>query len=131
MIHYRPVVLPQDASALLTLDTGFTTDHVYDVVSEAYGFRLVEYPLARSITKKFPLDGELDEDRLWHYGVVAEDQHRIAGFAALRLETWKRRAAVWHLHVSPEYRRHGIARLLLQNLSDYARDHDMRWKPLT
>jgi ribosomal protein S18 acetylase RimI-like enzyme len=120
MLTYRPVRLPEDIPALMRLDTSFTTDRIYQVKSEGLAFRLIEQMLDQPLVKDFPLEGELDEDRMWNYGMVAEADEEIVGFGALRIEHWNRRAAIWHLYVSPQYRRHGVGKQLLQHLEAHA-----------
>jgi ribosomal protein S18 acetylase RimI-like enzyme len=120
MLTYRPVCLPEDVPALMRLDTSFTTDRIYQVEGDGLGFRLIEQKLDQPLVKDFPLEGELDEDRMWDYGMVAEADGEIVGFGALRLEAWNRRAAIWHLYIAPEYRKQGVGKELLQHLETHA-----------
>jgi ribosomal protein S18 acetylase RimI-like enzyme len=126
MIPIRPIRLPADQEALLRLDTSFTTDIVYRVHAAADSFALFETPVSPPLRKSFDLDGELDDDRMWEYGIVAELADEIIGFAALRLERWNRRAAIWHLYVAPHARGAGLGKRLIADLEAYARANAAR-----
>jgi ribosomal protein S18 acetylase RimI-like enzyme len=121
MIAYRTVRLPEDRRALLQLDTSFTTDRIYRVHATAVSFTLLEEQVTPPIDKSFSLDDELGEDRLWEYGMVAEEQDTIVGFAAVRADEWNRRAAIWHLYVAPQRRGVGLGRQLIAHVEEYAR----------
>jgi ribosomal protein S18 acetylase RimI-like enzyme len=126
MTAIRPIHLPADRPAVMRLDTSFTTDRVYRVRATPASFTLVEEVVQPPLRKSFALEGELDDDRMWDYGIVAEDQDAIVGFAAVRLEHWNRRAAIWHLYVAPGQRGSGLGRRLLDQVEDYARANEAR-----
>jgi ribosomal protein S18 acetylase RimI-like enzyme len=46
--------------------------------------------------------------------------------AAVNLEQWNRRAVIWHLYVSPEWRGRGVGRALIDDIVVYARDNNAR-----
>lgn len=120
-IEIRPIQLPADHDALLQLDTSFTTERIYRVAATATAVTLVEEALQAPLRKSFALDDELGADRLWEHGVVAEEQATIVGFAALRMERWNRRAAIWHLYIAPDQRGNGLGRRLIDALESHAR----------
>lgn len=127
MITLRPVQLPTDEQALLRLDTSFVTDRIYRVASTPDSFRLIEETTYPTVRKTFDLTGELDANRLWHAGYVAQrDDDELVGFAAVRLEEWNRRAAIWHLYVAPQQRGSGLGRQLLEACEGYARTQQSR-----
>lgn len=126
MITIRPVQLPADRGALLRLDTSFSTDRIYRVDATAASFTLVEELVQPPLRKAFSLEGELEADRLWDEGFVAQQGEQILGFAAARHERWNRRVALWHLYVAPRQRGGGLGRRLLEAVEGYARAHQAR-----
>jgi ribosomal protein S18 acetylase RimI-like enzyme len=126
MITTRSITLPHDTPAIMTLDTAFVTERIYRVQATADSFALVEEPVSPPIRKSFPLDGELDDDRMWQHGFVAEHEGAIVGFVAVRLEEWNRRAAIWHLYVAPQQRGAGVGRALVSLAATCAHDAGMR-----
>jgi ribosomal protein S18 acetylase RimI-like enzyme len=121
----RPIDLPADQHAVLQIDTSFTTDRVYRIQATPDSFTLLEEVIA-PFHKSFSLEGELDDDRLWEHGIVAENRGAIVGFAAVRTEHWNRRAAIWHLYVAPGQRGTGLGRRLIDAVEDYARSNQAR-----
>lgn len=126
MAIIRPICLPDDQEGLLRLDTSFTTDQIYRVDATPDSFVLCAEAVSPPIRKVFDLSEELGEDRLWDYGIVAEQVGEILGFAALRSEAWNRRAAIWHLYVALPMRGAGIGKRLIADLEAYARTAGMR-----
>jgi ribosomal protein S18 acetylase RimI-like enzyme len=117
----RPVHLPADRSALLRLDTSFTTNRVYHVQATPLSFTLMEKAVQPPLCKAFSLADELDAERLWEQGFVAQHGDEIVGFVAVRTEVWNQRAAIWHLYVAPPQRGQGIGQRLLDVVEEYAR----------
>lgn len=126
MTTIRPVNLPADRDALLRLDTSFTTGRIYRVVAGPDGFQLVEAQTDPPLTKAFPLDDELGDERIWEHGLAAEEAGAIVGFLALHHEPWNGRMAIWHFYVSPERRGMGLGRRLLDAAEAYARSRGAR-----
>ena len=126
MTTIRPIHLPADQGGVLQLDTSFTTDRVYRIHATSTSFTLFEDVVLPPLHKTFALDREFDDDRMWDYGIVAEDHDTIVGFAAARSERWNRRAAIWHLYVAPQQRGTGLGRRLIDAIEDYARTTQAR-----
>jgi ribosomal protein S18 acetylase RimI-like enzyme len=126
MTTIRPISLPADQRAILQLDTSFTTERIYRVHATSTSFTLTEEAVAPPLQKAFVLEHEFGADRMWEHGLVAEDQGRLVGFAAVRLEHWNRRAALWHLYVAPQQRGSGLGRRLLVAAESYARTSQAR-----
>jgi GNAT superfamily N-acetyltransferase len=121
MTVVREARLPDDAAAIEAIDTGFTTDLIYDVVASGDGFALCERRLAEPLAKRFPLDDVRSDDRPWSHAFVAEADGRCVGFAAAGFEAWNRRLILWHLYVDPPARGRGVARHLVERVADLAR----------
>ena len=118
MTTLRPIQLPEDQHAVLQLDTSFTTDRIYRIQATPASFTLLEEVVQPPLHKSFALDGELDNDRMWDYGIVAEDRDALVGFGAVRLESWNRRAAIWPLYVAPGQRGTGVGKRVLGAIED-------------
>jgi len=56
---------------------------------------------------------DLRGNRSWDRGWLAEVGQKATGFIATAYEPWNRRTVIWHFYVSPEYRRRGLGRRLL------------------
>ena len=134
MLRIRPVQLPDDLARIVCLDTTFTTDRIYRLERSDWSFALVETEVVPAVRKSFPLAEELhDLGADWDYAIVAEQDTTIAGFAAVKLERWNRRANLAHLYVAPDHRGQGLGRALLQNVLAYARAQGARclWLEVT
>ena len=125
-MHLRSLRWPDDRAALQTLDTSFTTERVYHVVADGLTFGLRASPIGPPLHKAYPLAADLDDFPLCTQVVVAEVDAVVAGVAALKLETWNRRAVLWHLYIAPTHRGQGIGHALINAMIDAAQAHDAR-----
>jgi len=121
MIILRDLLWPDDRATLLDLDTSFTTDRLYRVVADGLSFALQEVSIAPPLRKAYDLSEDIDRLPQFDAVVIAEDDGRVAGLAALKHEAWNRRAVLWHLYVAPERRGRGIGRALLDRAAQDAR----------
>jgi ribosomal protein S18 acetylase RimI-like enzyme len=118
-VEFREVVMPDDASLIGGVDTSFETREVYRVEQTEQGFELVVEKLAQPRVKTFPLD-DLGEGREWQDGWLALDGDHAVGFVATAIDAFNRRCVIWHLYVSPAYRRQGTGKHLLELALDRA-----------
>ncbi|WP_433264994.1 GNAT family N-acetyltransferase [Actinosynnema sp. CS-041913] len=116
-LRYRPMT-PAD---LLALDDSFTTDTVFDVVSNPLGFALEPVPVDPPLVKVYPPD----EDDLPTDGFVAVDDE-LRGFVSLEIVGWHRRLVLRQVTVAPSHRGRGIGRRLVELALDYGRANDAR-----
>ncbi len=126
MLHLRELCWPADREHLLALDTSFTTDRVYRVVATNGAFALEECAITPSLHKTYDLTDELDALIQNHHVVIAEVDGDVVGMAALKYEAWNRRAVLWHLYIDPKHRGRGIARALIKNAIQVARNWQAR-----
>jgi ribosomal protein S18 acetylase RimI-like enzyme len=126
MLIVRPAVLPQDAARIASIDTAFTTDHVYDVDVEGFAIRLMPRALTAPVTKRFPLDDLENPERPYDRAWVAMDDGCCVGFAATSFAAWNGRLVLWHLYVNPTHRGRGVARQLLRSVEAAAVEYGAR-----
>jgi ribosomal protein S18 acetylase RimI-like enzyme len=120
-ITIRELDRAADRRGVEALDTSFETATVYDVVVTPRRIELVERTLPAPMIKRYPIADVFAHWAGWRTGFVAEDDE-ICGFAAVGYEAWHARLVLWHLYVSPERRRTGIARALLARVEAHGRD---------
>lgn len=121
MISIRQAQWPRDADLLTELDTSFSTDRIYRPVREEFAFRLESVPVKPALTKTYPFDPSDPKSREeWDYALVAEEDGRLAGFAAAQYVSWNRRLTLQDLYVMPALRGQGIGRQLLSEVDVYA-----------
>ena len=125
MINLRGLRWPDDRELLLALDTSFTTDRVYRVVATGLSFVLEDTVITPPLHKVYDLADDVDSLPQFDHVVIAEVDARIAGMAALKFESWNRRAVLWHLYVTLAYRGRGIGRTLMDNVVRTAQ----HWQP--
>lgn len=122
MLNIRAARWPQDLAAMRALDNSFTADAVYQVESSEQGFRLIEKRLETPLRKSYPLeDDEANDLPSMDFVAVAELDGRFAGFCAVQISNWNRRAVLWTLYVDAPLRGQGIGQALLARAVDYAR----------
>ena len=119
MITLRWARLPEDAAAILRLDTGFTTDAIYTAYRDGDQMGVRMTTLETPITKRFPLDDLEGQDKPWEFAVVALEDERICGFVAAGYQAWNRRLTLWHLYIDGPQRGRGMARLLVDRAEEY------------
>ena len=83
---------------------------------------LVAEHLKIPFQKKYMLDDVSESD----HGYAAEIGGEIAGFIALRIEEWNRRAILTHLYVAPGFQRRGIGKALMDAAANYAKTQAAR-----
>jgi ribosomal protein S18 acetylase RimI-like enzyme len=69
---------------------------------------------------------ELDAVPAHDYVAVVEVDQIAVGVAALRLETWNRRAVLEHLYIDAAHRGHGLGRALIDDVAREARERRAR-----
>ena len=111
-----------DRPGVIALDTSFETTSIFDLVVTPRRIELVERQLATPLTKRYPIDDAFAHWAMWTTGFVADEDGRIAGFAAVEYEHWHARLVLWHFYVAPERRRYGIGRALLARVEDHGRE---------
>jgi ribosomal protein S18 acetylase RimI-like enzyme len=127
MITLRPARWPDDVRLLAGLDTSFTTDRIYDVVREPFGFALVERRVDPPLRKDYgPVSGLDPSSPELEYAVVAEAEGEAVGFAAAQYEAWSRRMLLWHVYVAPQWQGRGVGRALIQEIETLARSAGAR-----
>jgi GNAT superfamily N-acetyltransferase len=122
----RPARWPDDLALLAGLDASFTTELIYRVIRDEYGFQLVEERVDPPLHKGYGsiLDDDCFEEMA--YAAVAEHEGELVGFAAAEYEAWNRRMAVRHLYVASHRRRSGIGTAFLNEMDTAARSAGAR-----
>jgi ribosomal protein S18 acetylase RimI-like enzyme len=123
-IEIRRAELERDAALIMSIDTSFETDAIFDVRGDGTGFRLVETSVEPPLVKSFQLDLESRDE--WESAWLAFDGGCAVGVVATQHDAWNRRAIVRHLYVSPGHRRRGIGRRLLEKALAAAREAGAR-----
>src|SRR5438128_475290 len=122
MLTLRAARWPDDLSLLAGLDTSFTTDRLYRLTRDEFGFRLVEEAVDPPLHKDYgSIPGIDDQIPKMDCGAVAEEEGEPVGFAAAEFEAWNRCLIVRHLYVAADRRRSGVGRALLDHLDGFAR----------
>jgi GNAT superfamily N-acetyltransferase len=114
-------MVDDDRDGIEAIDTSFTTPTVFDVIVKPRGIELVERTLEVPLVKRYPMADAFAEWSTWDTAFVAVDDAKIVGFAAVEYAAWHRRLVLWHLYVSPERRRQGVGRALLEHVEQYGR----------
>jgi ribosomal protein S18 acetylase RimI-like enzyme len=113
VLTLRSLRWPDDRHAVCALDTSFTTERVYRVVSTGTAFTLQETTVSPALHRVFDLTGEVDGMPALDHVLIAERDACVAGVAALSHDVADRRALVRHLYVDRAYRGQGIGRALM------------------
>ena len=121
IVQIRSIDVVADRAAVLALDTSFETSTVLDLAVTPQRIELVPRALATPLIKRYPIEEVFAHWALWDTGFVADDDG-ICGFAAVEFEAWHARLTLWHLYVTPNRRRGGIARALLARVEDHGRE---------
>src|SRR5665647_3085162 len=82
-----------DRRGVAAIDTSFETSVIFDVQIAPRRIELVERPLATARVKRYPVE----------------------------YEAWHARLVLWHLYVSPQLRRSGVGRALLERAEAHGR----------
>lgn len=99
--------MPQDEQPLRELNTSYETNLVFEV--QRVGFDDLA-PELRSV------------DRPWTDAWVATDPNdNLVGVIATSFESWNGRLRLWHLYTAPGARRHGVARILVEEAATEGR----------
>jgi ribosomal protein S18 acetylase RimI-like enzyme len=127
MFTIRQARWPDDLPLLAGLDHSFTTDRIYRVSRQEWGFTITEEqvdpPLHKVYTSIAHVEPRLQEA---DFTVVAEQEKRLVGVAAVKYESWNRRVEVWHVYVEKAARRSGIGTALLNETEAFARSAGAR-----
>jgi ribosomal protein S18 acetylase RimI-like enzyme len=110
-----------DRRGIEAIDTSFETSSVFDLVTGPRQIELVERRLAAPQIKRYSIGEVFAPWARWSAGWVADDG-AIRGFAAVDHEPWHARLVLWFLYISPDYRRRGVGRALLERAEAYGRD---------
>lgn len=113
-IEVRALLWPSDLPQLERLDTGFSTDVVYQVKPAPHGFTLVEQSISPALQKQYHV--AWDHLAASSASIVAVRDGVLLGVAAIEYVAWNRRAVLTHLYVDREARGRGIGRTLVQEL---------------
>jgi len=113
MLTLRALRWPDDRGALLALDTSFTTERVYRVVTTAAAFTLHETKISPSLHKVYDLTNEVADFPNLDHVVIAERDGPVTGVAALVHDAGDQRAILRHLYVDRTYRGQGIGHALM------------------
>jgi ribosomal protein S18 acetylase RimI-like enzyme len=106
---------------LAGLDHSFTTDRVYRVRREGLSFTVEEERVDPPLQKVYGPDAHLEPPiQEADFTVVAEQDGRLVGVAAVKMAAWNRRIEVWHVYVAKAARRQGIGTALMNELVRFA-----------
>jgi len=100
---------------LLSLDTSFMTDMVYEVETQSNTFKLVLRVLEMPLVKKYELDLDCKEKE-WDRILLAKRGDELCGYLAYSYKNWNKRLCIWHFYVAPEFRKQGVGSVLMEHL---------------
>jgi GNAT superfamily N-acetyltransferase len=121
-----PVIRPyvdDDLQQVLGLDTSYQFEEVYRITRDGDSFVVATERLPAPSRKEYDLREEVPAAE-WDEAHVAVHQGEVVGFTAAHFAAWNRRQGIQHLYVSPDWRRHGIGRALVEVVTEQAiRNH--------
>jgi GNAT superfamily N-acetyltransferase len=126
MLTLRSLRWPDDRTAILALDTSFTTGRVYRVVATGTAFTLHETTMSPPLHKVYDLTGEIDSFPALDHVLIAELEAQVVGLAALSIDRVDRRAIVRHLYIDRTQRGQGIGGALVDAMVARARQWQAR-----
>jgi GNAT superfamily N-acetyltransferase len=126
MITLRQMRWDEDREAILALDTSFTTERVYRVIVSDSAFRLEQATVSPALQKVYDLSKEIEQFPSCDFVVVAEQDGRVVGVAALENDAPDRRAVLRHLYIDRPHRGKGIGRALMDAIITRAEEWGAR-----
>lgn len=108
-----------DLPQVLRLDTSFRFDEVYRITRDGDSFVVATERLLAPSRKEYDLREEVPAAE-WDEAHVAVHQGEVVGFTATHFAAWNRRQGIQHLYVSPDWRRRGIGRALVEVVNERA-----------
>lgn len=110
-----------DAERLIIFDASFSTENIYRIVVDKMSVKITEEKLDIPFKKTYPFDSIKKDIYEADYGVVAEIDEKIAGFATVKFEEWNNRAILTGIFVAAEFRGKGLGRVLFDAAIDYSK----------
>jgi ribosomal protein S18 acetylase RimI-like enzyme len=104
-----------DLQQVLSLDSSFWADEVYRITRDGDSFLIAVERAATPRKKVYDLREEVPAAG-WDEAHVAVDQDKVVGFTATHFAAWHRRQGIQHLYVSPDWRRRGVGRALVDTV---------------
>jgi uncharacterized protein YrrD len=83
MLTLRNLLWPDDREALCTLNTSFTTEHIYKVVTADASFILQESTVSPALHKDYHLADDVEDISTLDYVVIAEYNAQVVGWLLL------------------------------------------------
>jgi ribosomal protein S18 acetylase RimI-like enzyme len=118
-VRIRRAGLPEDEPGIAAIDTGFTTQSLFEIETRPRSIRLKKKRIPPRV-KRFEIYDLGKDWREWDEAHVATEKDRIVGFVASSYQFWNRRVVIWHLYVDPPHRRKGIGENLLAKVFERA-----------
>ncbi|EIV93602.1 GNAT family N-acetyltransferase [Frankia sp. QA3] len=124
-LRYR-LARPEDDEIIATIDGSFTSNSVFEVTATGEGFSICEKPVAPPIHKVFPVEDADEEqegdDPALIRTIVACAGEELCGFVEASFDPWNSRLTICDIEVSPDHRRRGVGRTLMNHAFDFARE---------
>ncbi|HEY0603056.1 MAG TPA: GNAT family N-acetyltransferase [Herpetosiphonaceae bacterium] len=116
MLTIRSLHWPADRALLLALDTAFETNQIYQIVQHAHSFALVPVAVTPALRKDYQFARDVERLPDFERVLVAEEDSAIIGVAAVKLESWNRRAVLEHFYIAPSHRGRGVGQRLMESV---------------